>query len=341
MKKNKMMRLASFLLIAVLLSTSVISGTFAKYTTQDSASDKARVAKWGVALQVMGKLYGETYENAIVKNDNGSIAVQAKDHASADDYVVAPGTMSEDGFHISLTGTPEVTSQAIVEITAQNVFLKAGEYGLMVEVPAGTVTAVNFDYMGDLYTKTGTGNSAKFTKAGAFADSTTYYTLEDYVDTTTVLKDYYPVVYTLTGDTSYSGDDSKDTINEIAAALAAQFGSVTKTDATVANKATTTYNVTSAVVPVNTDLDTHFAIDNEKITWAWAFNGTNSGDTASDEDKADTILGLLMQRAEAGSDPLDGTVVKLDGTDYVIPTEYKDYCLDTGFSIDITVNQVD
>ena len=43
MKKNKMMRLASFLLIAVLLTTSVISGTFAKYVTTDAQWDSARV----------------------------------------------------------------------------------------------------------------------------------------------------------------------------------------------------------------------------------------------------------------------------------------------------------
>ena len=47
MKKNKMMRLASLLLVCVLLTTSVISGTFAKYTTTNTASDEARVAYWG------------------------------------------------------------------------------------------------------------------------------------------------------------------------------------------------------------------------------------------------------------------------------------------------------
>ena len=47
MKKNRMMRLASILLVCVLLTTSVISGTFAKYTTSQDASDSARVAHWG------------------------------------------------------------------------------------------------------------------------------------------------------------------------------------------------------------------------------------------------------------------------------------------------------
>ena len=47
MKKNRIMRLASILLVCVLLTTSVISGTFAKYTTSQDASDSARVAHWG------------------------------------------------------------------------------------------------------------------------------------------------------------------------------------------------------------------------------------------------------------------------------------------------------
>ena len=39
MKKNKRMRTASGLMIAALLTTSMISGTFAKYTTADAAQD--------------------------------------------------------------------------------------------------------------------------------------------------------------------------------------------------------------------------------------------------------------------------------------------------------------
>ncbi len=53
MKKNKMMRLASVLLIAVMISTSAISGTYAKYVTSGYAEDNARVAKFGVAVAGM------------------------------------------------------------------------------------------------------------------------------------------------------------------------------------------------------------------------------------------------------------------------------------------------
>ena len=207
MKKNVMMRVASALLVAVLLTTCSISGTFAKYVTQDDASDAARVAKWGVALQVFGNLYGETYKDTIIANDSidPAITVQANDYASAEDDVVAPGTNNPDGFHISLTGTPEVSTKVNVVIEAQNIFLKPGSYGLMVEVPAGAVTAVNFAGMGTLYVKSGD----DFVVANAYNDITAAsgkcYTLEDAVDTTT-LGEYYPVVYAMAGDTTYSGD---------------------------------------------------------------------------------------------------------------------------------------
>ena len=47
MKKNRAMRLAALLLVAVLMSTCGISGTFAKYVTEVSSEDSARVAYWG------------------------------------------------------------------------------------------------------------------------------------------------------------------------------------------------------------------------------------------------------------------------------------------------------
>ena len=46
------MRLASILLILTLLTTSVISGTFAKYTSSATGFDTATVADWNIQLKV-------------------------------------------------------------------------------------------------------------------------------------------------------------------------------------------------------------------------------------------------------------------------------------------------
>ena len=80
MKKNRMMRLASILLVCVLLTTSVISGTFAKYTTSDSGTDTARVAKWGFEANDNSIVLDELFVNVYDSTVNGY----------AD--VVAPGT---------------------------------------------------------------------------------------------------------------------------------------------------------------------------------------------------------------------------------------------------------
>ena len=86
MKKNKMMRIASVLLVAVLLSTCAIFGTFAKYTTAVSSKDSARVAYWGFqssnSIDITG-LFATTYSNVKAQN--------VKD-------VIAPGTLGSASF---------------------------------------------------------------------------------------------------------------------------------------------------------------------------------------------------------------------------------------------------
>jgi len=50
MKKNTMMRIASTLLIAVLLTTCAIGATFAKYTSEITATGSVTVAKWAFEI---------------------------------------------------------------------------------------------------------------------------------------------------------------------------------------------------------------------------------------------------------------------------------------------------
>ena len=104
MKKNVMMRLACFLLVAVLISTSAISGTYAKYVTSETGTDSARVAKWGVTIIADGETFAETYET-----DDTTYAETNSVISTAGD-VVAPGTSGElAGFTIN--GTPEVATR--------------------------------------------------------------------------------------------------------------------------------------------------------------------------------------------------------------------------------------
>ncbi len=109
MKKNKMMRIASVLLVAVLLSTCAISGTFAKYTEQKTASDSARVAKWGVSVSVGTDEDKDVFDKTYAVDTAGVITTTV----SSEDKVVAPGTSGSIQFAIS--GKPEVATQVTVD----------------------------------------------------------------------------------------------------------------------------------------------------------------------------------------------------------------------------------
>lgn len=135
MKKNKMMRLASCLLVAVMLTTSVISGTFAKYVTSDSATDTARVAKWGVTVTTEGETtFADSYDGTVVT----SVTEQ---------NVVAPGTKNDTGVTFTITGKPEVKVKVDIDLKVKDeVFLKAGTY------PDTTKTdAPDFTFAEDYY----------------------------------------------------------------------------------------------------------------------------------------------------------------------------------------------
>lgn len=114
MKKNVMMRVASVLLVAVMLTTCVISGTFAKYVSSGYAEDTARVAKWGVTVE--GKLAAANVMFKSEYDETGSVTV-----ASSVD-VVAPGTGGTlTAFDVS--GTPEVD----VTVTYAPVVVELGD----------------------------------------------------------------------------------------------------------------------------------------------------------------------------------------------------------------------
>lgn len=343
MKKNKMMRLASALLVCVLLSTSVISGTFAKYVTTNKAEDTARVAKWGVTVDATGNLFGAQYKNGAVALSIPTTS-EVDDEISVESYnnsddVVAPGTQSEHGLTFGINGTPEVDTKVSAIIEAKDIYLATGTYGVMQKV---TVNETNFETLktAGLYTFT-SGTPGEYTKVTADYDaSTTYYQLAY-----TAIVDangYYPVKYQWTGS---DADNTKVKATDIAKAMTSKIQDVADADATNAiAKYTVTKNYKS-----NTDLAAEIKLAGEKITWAWEF-GTQvmeigvavSPDT---NDARDTILGDLMANSADNK-----AVVAVDGAAVTVLTVADTIvkkggaevgCLETKFDIKITVEQVD
>ena len=104
MKKSKLMRVAALLMVAVLLTTCAISGTFAKYiTSADTKAQTARVAKWGVEITADATgLFASEYAA-----DDADFDVDENSVKATDEFVVAPGTSGKFTKY-TLTGTPEV-----------------------------------------------------------------------------------------------------------------------------------------------------------------------------------------------------------------------------------------
>lgn len=124
MKKNKSFIVALCMIALCLITTVVIGTTLAKYTTSGSASDEARIAKWGVSVSMEADPLFETE----YKKGETTLTVKSSDA----NKVVAPGTSSDEanGSAIfKITGTPEVRTHIEIEMTnVSDVYLKAGTY---------------------------------------------------------------------------------------------------------------------------------------------------------------------------------------------------------------------
>lgn len=115
MRKNKMLRMASALLILVLLTTSVVGGTFAKYTTQSTALDTAQVARWGVTFEATTNLFARSYKDVAVTDNTATVHVDTNGQ-----NLVAPGTKGT-GLGIKTTSlaaniTPQVSYQVTIKL---------------------------------------------------------------------------------------------------------------------------------------------------------------------------------------------------------------------------------
>jgi len=103
------LRVASGVLIATLLTTSLIGGTFAKFTTGVNSGDSARSAYWGFQST-----------NSI---DLGNLFASSYDHVASGDSadVIAPGTSGEATFEFSFDDSngsaPEVDYSFTVSVT--------------------------------------------------------------------------------------------------------------------------------------------------------------------------------------------------------------------------------
>lgn len=133
MKKNIAMRVAAFLFILTMISTCAFATTFAKYTTSHENDDTARVAKWGVKVDLTDfDVFNETYDGTVSTSNT--------------DKVVAPGTGGTLA-GISITGTPEVKVEVKFEATFTITGWTVGSaYYCPIEVTVGSTVIKGLDY---------------------------------------------------------------------------------------------------------------------------------------------------------------------------------------------------
>lgn len=319
MKKNKMLRIASILLVVTLLSTCVISGTFAKYVTKAEGIDAARVAKWGIIVGVEGDSAFKTeYETddssypgeySVVANEEYDLIEAAKDseHEGAE-RVVAPGTKG-DGLKGTVTGKPEVATRYTMTISNWEDIV----------LPAATYTDYTEYVLGEGYTKT-------FDLAHDYSPIKWDITVSNGTKTIGLLSEAAKKL-NLTVDAlnaegvyGFSASEAKEIMKNYKGALESLLEDIAPTGASnpqvnVADDGTITLSM---------DFDPNVEVNYSfELNWMWNFEGKMTGMTKPsniytfDEetvDKADTFLGNWIAKL-AGQDvpnftaPTDGNYI--------------------------------
>ena len=115
---NKMLKLTSFVLLVTMVALTLVSGTYAKYTSTASGTDSAVVAKWDIKAGVSGSETSITGSNATVAfnlfdtiNDTGNTAAETDVAAGK----IAPGTAGS--FEMSIKNDSEVTARYGINYT--------------------------------------------------------------------------------------------------------------------------------------------------------------------------------------------------------------------------------
>ena len=110
--KNRIFRAAALLLVLCFISTVMISGTFAKYTSEFSGEDTALVAKWDVV--VAGGQEDDENLKVLTKDGSTAKALDLFSHAFTDGIVTDPGKIIAPGvdgsFVLSVTNNSDVAA---------------------------------------------------------------------------------------------------------------------------------------------------------------------------------------------------------------------------------------
>lgn len=125
MKKNRLMRIAALLLVLTLATSCFVGGTFAKYTSEFTAEDSARVAEWAFSVGpdasstvsvdlAVDKTFTFELFDSIVDTVDGNDDADVDDSAK----IIAPGT--KGSITVVLKNDSEVNATYAVDYTETN-----------------------------------------------------------------------------------------------------------------------------------------------------------------------------------------------------------------------------
>ena len=144
MNRNRLMKASAFLLVSTMATSCFVGSTFAKYVSEGEGEDSARVAKWGVKVEVEGDGFKTSYgKNDYLSNVEGNTVI-----SSTEEKVVAPGTKGTFG-GVKISGKPEVAvkveTTATVDLSGWNV-ANDGEFYCPLKFTVGDTTINGLDY---------------------------------------------------------------------------------------------------------------------------------------------------------------------------------------------------
>ncbi|MCP1100918.1 hypothetical protein M2454_000134 [Aequitasia blattaphilus] len=198
MKENRVMRIVAFLLLGGLVSTAIVSGVTARYTSKKEGSYSAKVAPSGVLTATTGTLFHETVE---------------------------PNTTSpEGGLTLGVHGVSEMRGEVLCSVDYQNIFLGEGVWGIM--IPDESVTEESYGYR-TYYTFDST--REVYTIEDTFAPDKVYYYMENevYVEP----GGYWPIAFQIADNSGgyVVQEDAKTTTNTLEEAVNVMESGVTGT----------------------------------------------------------------------------------------------------------------
>ena len=173
-KNNWTMRAAVLMFALVLITSSFVGGTFAKYVTEGSGGSTARVAKFGVKIAADS----HTMFNTSYATDDAGLKATIDSSVKSDPSqalqasLVAPGTFENDALTFSITGTPEVAVNVEFKVAGSDVFLKAGQYNDVTTAKVDDKFDLERDYYPVEFTLTQNG---KEVKSGKIEDIVAYF----------------------------------------------------------------------------------------------------------------------------------------------------------------------